>query len=699
MTRSSDFVRSVLRLCREARPLTSTRWRRTALASLCLALPLYAGGCVSAAKVGLDDLQYADGEVPVQHFKSSNTAIEHPAIDNVTTTEVRTTLAPRSLDRRVDDEVREFTLDDAFLTALSKNQVIESSALGGVGASRVLAGPDGINTVYDSAIQETGVLFGRRGLEAALSDFDARWSTAMRWGRDDRVTHQSPLNPFSSETAGFQTGIDKALASGGTVGVFHNWDYLGNTVGSPLYPSTYGGSIGAQVRQPLLAGAGTEFTRVAGPIRPGFGAIAGVSQGVVIARINQDITLADFEIAVRNGLRDIENAYWDLYLAYRLYDTTVSTHQSAFQTWREARTKLEVGTLKQADELQARDRFYETRAQLELALNQLYSAEAGLRRLIGMPMNDGTVLRPTTEPARTELKPDWEACLQDGLSKRTELRRQKWQIKSLQLQLDAARSLVRPQLDAVGSYAVNGFGDRLISEDRSSGYGSMTGGDLTNWGVGLEMSIPLGLRQARSQARNYELQLSRANAILAAQERSIAHDISIAMQEVSAAWRAAESNYNRVQAAEERVRLLKAEQDIGTLTLDLVLRAQASLAEAEAAYFRQVVAYNKAITALNVASGNLLETNGVWLAEGGWAPEAYSDARLRALARTHGLDDPNLEAAPREFAVKGRAGTVERDPQATRLPAAPPTELFPTPPAIPAPPQPGNDAPPAEVVK
>jgi len=699
MTRSSDIVRGVLSLLREVRLSSSLRWRRGAVASLFLSVPLVAAGCVSAAKVGLDDLQYSDGDVPVQHFKGHSTAIEHPAIDNVTTEAVRTTQAPRSLERRVDDEVREFTLDDAFLTALSKNQVIESSALGGVGAARVLAGPEGVNTVYDSAIQETGVLFGRRGLEAALSDFDARWSTAMRWGRDDRVTHQSPLNPFSSETAGFQTGIDKALASGGTVGVFHSWDYLGNTVGSPLYPSTYNGSVGAQVRQPLLAGAGTEFTRVAGPIRPGFGAIAGVSQGVVIARINQDITLADFELAVRDGLRDIENAYWDLYLAYRLYDTTVSTHQSAFQTWREARTKLEVGTLKQADELQARDRFYETRAQLELALNQLYTAEAGLRRLIGMPMNDGTVLRPVTEPARTELKPDWEACLQDGLSKRTELRRQKWQIKSLQLQLDAARSLVRPQLDAVGSYAVNGFGDRLISEDRSSGYGSMTGGDLTTWGVGLEMSIPLGLRQARSQARNYELQLSRANAVLAAQERSIAHDISIAMQEVSAAWRAAESNYNRVQAAEERVRLLKAEQDIGTLTLDLVLRAQASLAEAEAAYFRQVVAYNKAITSLNLASGNLLETNGVWLAEGGWAPEAYSDARLRALARTHGLDDPNVEAAPTEFAVKRRAGVVEREVQPSRVPAAGPKELYPTPPAVPVPANPGSDAAPAEVVK
>jgi outer membrane protein TolC len=640
-----------------------TLFRRAAVLSAAIPAVLLcsATGCSTTTKTAISDLQYLDGEKPLSYFKAHNTAIEHPLVDGPTTEAVRTTDAPRSLDRRVDDEVREFTLEEAVLTALSRNQIVESSALGGAGAARVLSAPESVSTVYDSAIQETGVLFGRRGLEAALSDFDARWSTSMGWGRDQRITHQSAPLSIGSETAAFRTGIDKVLSSGGSVGVFHSWDYLGNAFGSPLYPSTYSGSLGAQVRQPLLAGAGTEFTRVAGPVRPGFGAIAGVSQGVVIARINQDITLADFEIAVRNGLRDIENAYWDLYLAYRIYDTTVATHKSAFQTWREARTKVEVGTLKLADELQARDRFYETRAQLELALNAVYNTEASLRRLIALPMNDGTVLRPTTEPVKAEFHADWEACLVDGLGKRTELRRQKWQIRSLQLQLDAARSLVRPQLDAVGSYAVNGFGDRLVSANGSSGYGSMTGNDLDTWSMGLEMSIPIGLRQSRSQARNYELQLARANAILAAQERSIAHDIAIAIQDVAAAWAAAESNLNRVIAAEKRVELLDAEREVGTTTLDLVLRAQASLAEAEAAYYRQVINYNKAITALNLATGNLLDANGVQLAEGSWHPEAIDDARRRALERTHGKPNPHLHAEPREFASPAPVGSVERD--------------------------------------
>lgn len=659
--------------------------------TLPLTLPLTQVGCSATAKPGLSDLQYVDGDKPLQYFKSHNTAIEHPLVDGPTTDAVRTTDAPRSLDRRVDDEVREFTLEEAVLTALSRNQVVESSALGGAGAARVLAGPEGVATVYDSAIQETGVLFGRRGLEAALSDFDARWATSMGWGRDRRMTHQSAPFSIGSETAAFRTGIDKALASGGSVGVFHSWDYLGSAFGAPQYPSSYSGSLGAQIRQPLLAGAGTEFTRVAGPLRPGFGAIAGVSQGVVIARINQDITLADFEMAVRDGLRDIENAYWDLYLAYRIYDTTVSTHQSAFQTWREARTKVEVGTLKLADELQARDRFYETRAQLELALNAVYNTESALRRLIALPMNDGTVLRPVTEPVKAEFHADWEACLTDGLVKRTELRRQKWQIRSLQLQLDAARSLVRPQLDAVGSYAVNGFGDQLISGNGSSGYGSMTGQDLDTWSMGLEMSIPIGLRQPRSQARNYELQLARANAILAAQERSIAHDIATAIQDVAAAWAAAESNFNRVIAAEKRVELLEAEREVGTTTLDLVLRAQASLAEAEAAYYRQVINYNKAITALNLSTGNLLDVNGVQLAEGSWNADAIQDARLRALERTHARPNSHVHAEPREFAWPSPVGTIERDPAKINPNSETAPEPVPNPPAPPATQTPAGD--------
>jgi outer membrane protein TolC len=264
------------------------------------------------------------------------------------------------------------------------------------------------------------------------------------------------------------------------------------------------------------------------------------------------------------------------------------------------------------------------------------------------------------EPTKVEFKPDWESCLTNGLTHRVELRRQKWQVKSLQLQLNAARSLVRPQLDVVGNYGVNGFGDKLLSQNGSSGYGSMTGDNLDTWTMGVEMSMPIGFRQARSQVKNYELLIAKANAILDAQERSVAHEIAISIQDVAVAWAAAHSNLNRLRAAERRVELLKVEVESGTAILDVVVRAQSSMADAEKAFYEQLVAYNKAITYLNLSTGTLLEVNNVHLAEGAWTGEAYEDAKLRADARTHAKDAPNLETLPREFASPSPTTSVER---------------------------------------
>lgn len=626
-------------------------------------------GCSTTQKAALQDLQYLDGDKPVQYYKDHNTAIEHPCLNTEVTEAVQVSAEPRSLQRREADTIREITLHDAIRIALSHNEVIETSALGGVGSKAVLTNPTGVATVYDSAIQETGVLFGRRGLEAALADFDTTLQSTLQSGRASNRSFLLGGAHSAQETGAFNTSLSKSFATGAALDVYNNWSYFGTNSAGAVFPSSYAGTIGAQIRQPLLAGAGVEFTRVAGPTNPAFGSIAGVSQGVMIARINQDITLADFESAVQTGLQDIENAYWDLYLNYRRYDTASTAHESAFSTWRVEKDKEEVGVGLLENELQARDRLYETRAAAELALNEVYKSESELRRLIGLPMNDGTVLRPADEPAVAEIRPDWEASLIDGMTHRVELRRQKWQIKSLQLQLTAARNLVRPRLDAVANYDVNGFGDHLLSQNINgpgglptrSAFGSMTHDDLQSWTVGMQFSMPLGLRQARSQARNYELQLAKANAVLAAQERSIAHDIATAIQDVSANFKAAQSSESRYNAAVERVRILTDAEKLGRkeTTVDLVLRAQESAAQAERAYFEQIIAYNKAITTLYLATGKLLEFNNVFLAEGRWCPEAYDDACLRAVDRTHATDNPHLEAKPGPFASRAPVDSVE----------------------------------------
>ena len=603
-------------------------------------------GC-SANKANLSDLKYCDDIESVTDYRGYSSAIAYPCLDNQTAQSVAVSHEPRSVSRRVDDEPRDFSLQEAIQLALANNDVIE---LGGGNAKTSLRNPAGVSSVYDQGIQQSGILFGRgRGVEAALSDFDTTFNTSMLWGQANPSPTGSAL-----ESGTFRSGLSKRFASGSTVSLNHNWSYT-----SPA-TDKYFGDIGASYRQPLLAGGGVEFTRIASPVNSAFGPITGVSQGVLIARISADISLADFEAAVRNATLDVENAYWDLYFAYRSYDTAVVAHRSAHETWRVAYEQWDVGVTRHDAELQARDRLYETKSGVETSLNALYKAETEVRRLVGLPMNDGTVLRPIDEPTVAEFIPDWRGSLTEGLTHRVELRRQKWSIKSLQLQLVAAKSLVRPRLDLVSSYNINGVGDPLITANGGgSGFGSLTHDDLESWTMGFEMSMPLGFRLTRSQVRNLELQLTRSTAILASQERNIAHDIATAIQDVTSAYAAAQSNRKRFAAAKKRVGVLADRKEVGTTdSVDLVVRAQAAQADAENAYYQQLVAYNKAIAALHLAKGTSLVNNGIHLAEGPWCADAYCDAMLRAGARTHAKDAPKLTTEPPEFVSPGPAGSV-----------------------------------------
>ncbi len=135
-----------------------------------------------------------------------------------------------------------------------------------------------------------------------------------------------PGDVLEEDTGQFHARLEKSLANSGTVAIQHEWNYSQNNL-QRLFPSAYTGSIQAEYRQPLLAGAGTEFTRIAGPLAQGVRGVSGVSQGVLISRINSDISLVDFEQSVTTLVRDVEAKYWDLYLALQLYQSEIKTFE------------------------------------------------------------------------------------------------------------------------------------------------------------------------------------------------------------------------------------------------------------------------------------------------------------------------------------------------------------------------------------
>lgn len=599
--------------------------------------------------------EYRDDELEIHHPNVSSPSLDEPLVAE----------RPRHLGDRTKDEVRDISLSEAIHLSLVNNRILRVRGDFRSTSTQVLANADNIPSIYDPAIRDSGVLFGGQGVEAALSAFDPVVNANVSTGHNSAYINNAILGGgigegtvLSTDTGQMQTSISKTFAYGAVASVGHTWNYLWTNQNFQLFPSYFAGNINLSYTQPLWAGAGTEFTRIAGPVNTSFARITGVSQGVVISRINTDLVLVDFEVSVRNMLKDVEDTYWDLYQAYRTYDAAVEARDSFLESWRFAAKYRLGGRFSELDEQQAREAYYDGRGQAEDALQGIYNLETQLRRLCGLPSADGQILRPSDDPTISQFIPDWNLSLAEALTRREELRKQKWNIKSLELQLKAADSLTNPQLNFVSNWQVNGFGNDLFGENLPQGqpgynlqsmYRTLFDASQTGWNFGLQFSMPLGFRSALAQVRNYELRLAKAREVMALQEKEITHELTKSFQDLAWRYQIAQTAYNRWQTAEAQIAGRESRYKLGvpnvetSVLLDQFLQTRRRSATAEVAFYNAVVEYNKALTDLQFRKGTLLEMNNVHLAEGAWTEEAQKDAIRRAWARTFAFDAPDLD--------------------------------------------------------
>lgn len=635
------------------------------------------------------------------NYEGTDIEIDHPNVNEPTPENVAVTQKPRRLGDRSRDEIWDLSLSEAIHLALINNRVIRVRNDFRTGTSQIYTNSNNVPSIYDPGIADSGVLFGTRGVEAALSAFDTTFGSSMTWGHNSAYQNNSFLSGglaggtiLNQDIGAFNAGVQKTFAYGGTVNLSQNWNYLWTDQKTQLFPSVYTGNAVFSYAQPLWAGAGTEYTRIAGPYNTSgnsaafsssggtftgtsgsgstanLAAVTGVSQGVTIARINTDISVADFEINVRNMLKDVEDIYWDLYLAYRTYDTTVEARNSFLRSWRFAHANKGVGKFSDLDEAQARAAYFEGRVASEDALQNLYNLETQLRRICNLPSADGRIIRPSDDPTTGEFVPDWNLSLAEALTRREELRKQKWNLKSLELQLRAAENVAAPQLNFVSSYQLNGFGNNLFGLDSGgaqapnlqSAYQTLMSANQTGWTLGVQFAMPLGLRFALSQVRNYELRVAKAREVLATQELEIAHELTTTFQNLAWRYQTAQTNFNRWQVAEAQVPGRENRYKTGvpgidtSVLLDQWLQARRSAATAEVTFYTSVIEYNKAINDLHYRKGTLLELNNVHLSEASWTPEAYKDAIRRAWARTFAVDPLEIDPIHTEPEVLQRPG-------------------------------------------
>ncbi len=374
-----------------------------------------------------------------------------------------------------------------------------------------------------------------------------------------------------------------------------------------------------------------DFNRIAGPNSP-----VGQYNGVLIARINTDISLADFEAGIIDFINDIEAAYWDLYFAYHNLESQVAGRNSALLTWQRTKELQKAGARggDAAAEAQARSQYYQFDVLVKEALtgpNGLYTAEQALRYLIGFPPTDGTLLKPTSDPMLGEVVYDWDEALREALTQRVEIRRQKWNVKRRELELVAARLNRRPRLDFLGQYRYVGLGDALIdsydsNEQFNSLYQSIFDGNFQEWQAGVELGYPVGLRQAGAAVANARLLLARDLSVLQEQELRVSHDLSFAARRIERAFALMQANYSRENSDADQVQALQADMRAALDNINFLLQAQQQLAVSQTAAYRSLVDYQLALRDFHREKGSLLAYDQVSLSEGPWPADAYRDA-------------------------------------------------------------------------
>ena len=556
-------------------------------------------------------------------------------------------IGPNEVGRNFEPEYFHLTLEQAISMTLQNSKVLRD--LGG----SVLINPNGVRSSYDPAAVYSDPRFGE---EAALSAFDASLGVSMFFDNNDRVVNSTFVGNggvFKQDLGNYNIELRKRSVTGTQMALRHVTEYDANNFVGNRFSSGWQTYFDAELRQPLLQGAGLRFNRIAGPSNQ-----PGVINGVLIARIRSDVSLADFELGVRNLISNVENAYWDLYFSYYDLDAKKLARDESLALWKNKKAQQDQRLIGTTEVEQALEQYW----RFESAVIDAYNgslvdrtstnngsfsgtfrnpggvrvSERRLRLIMGLPINSSQLIKPISNPPDAPMQFDWNACAGEALALRTEIRRQRWRVKQRELELIANKNFLTPRLDLVGRHRWRGFGQSLISQGGGAGpptftnaWGNLTNGDNQEWQLGVELDMPIGFRQGHAAVRNAELLLVRENVLLKEQERNVMYGLSNAFGEVERSFLLLQAQDNRLRAAEKQVETLKALQKDGKAAIDVLLEAQRQLVDSRIAYYQARVEYALSLKNLHFEKGTILDYNDVHLAESASPKSAYAEAKRR----------------------------------------------------------------------
>ena len=477
------------------------------------------------------------------------------------------------------------SLDEAIRIALSHSEVVR--VLTGFSAS------SSGSTIYDVGIANTSI-------DQAQSRFDPVLSINNSFSDDESGQGVFTGAPPGAAIVGSESDaylLDSSLSKtnllGGVSALRFGVSRFELEPGQfPLDPQTSHFTELSYV-QPLLQGAG--FAANEAPI--------------LVARLETERSFFQFKGSVQQLVLGVIDAYWALVLARtERVARQQQVNQSKFAFDRQAaRIKRGIGKLEEVSQSKSLWKSFE--ASLVTADSNVLQREAALLNILGLsPTEVGEVI-PITPAHEDRIDFEWQELV--GLAERY-----RPDLVELKLIIDAdrqrallARNNARPQLDASARYRWDGLrgrtpGGSIIATDAN---------ELMDWTIGVNFSVPIGLRQARAEVRQQELLILRDQANLNQGLHNAVHQLALTVRSLDQSYEQYLKFRESRDASAENLKAQRAKVFAQTESAPFLnlLQAITDWGNSISSEAQALTAYNSELASLELQTGTILETHGI----------------------------------------------------------------------------------------
>ncbi|MDA3903612.1 MAG: TolC family protein [Desulfuromusa sp.] len=468
----------------------------------------------------------------------------------------------------------------------------------------------GLESNLGLQIEMINISQGSEATEIEKAVFDSELFAATGYDRSSTPFESSfsPSTTSDSEQFSAQVGISKKLVTGLTTSLSLSSAWVSDNDYTNNLDPHYSTALLIDLNQPLLRDLGGSIN----------------TTSLEISRNRQRQASLTYLLQAQNLVLQLEAAARQIARESEITRLRQESLELANTLYMDNQKRFDAGVIPVSEVQEAETEQADRQLSLSLAIQSRDILFEELNRQLNHTLKDDFKLETIVDYSLSaeEVKyPDLTQLFASARLKRIELKIHDYSVKNSSLQQNYLRNQLKPQLDLKFQAGVNGLsGDErhAAASSRYSGswlnsFGSMGEADGYQWSAGLQFSMPLGNRSAKSRYRQSELQLKQDHYRQQDLEAAIRSDLVQQQLNVSHALeqlKIAEhfSALAKITLNQEQRRL-----EEGLSNTFRMISFQSKMIEAKIGRVNALTRYHLALAQMEFARGNILERHGIIL--------------------------------------------------------------------------------------